>query len=687
MGDLSEKLQEKVLTRWCNHVLKDRNIRIAPNTLFSGVLDDGLILWNLVEVLANVSLPNITKKANFRIQKLSNIETSINYLSQQRLQLSGVNSEVILARNITFILRLLWTILLRYQVPSGKENYTQHSMQVYILSWLNSIGVAASNLTQDFQNGMKIYQIFDAFKPGMIDAQSLRTQPPMDIIELVMTTSENELGFPRIVEPSDFTTETPHPMVTILYLSFYMKKFITTTVDAAIKKKLSENTTGISVSVVKTANSSPTNSHGDESKVKPVVRRSSTGTKPSAVVSSSSHPSGARVIGASNRDGVVGRSFIIPVVATKGQKKLYECRVKSQMTGDEIPNISFEEALTGYELKFTPTDAGVYLAEIKLTDAQIKGSPVTVNVMTEEQYHTRASNSLSGGVVPRASSDTTKVRDYTQSINANSLNNGNSMPARNSNGANSTSNPSMKTEVHTATTKQPVISYTLAPKTVTATTSHHVAVNVSVGSNKTAPKNHNVVHNDDSESSSEAERHSRSRSNTPNYHSVAQEPKEHAKNQQATQQPTNTTTSDTIVVAKVDDTVYPKRTYSRVISPTDPPILYVNHPSKYPFQLKDVDASEVDCTFTDPAGDRIVDDIDIEPIIDKKNSDSIIDRFNLVFTPSMKGRYTCLFKSPDGSEIGKLEIDVIVKTPKAKIVQLNGDGESWLIQCCFQEEF
>eukprot|EP01125_Pyxidicula_operculata_P017674 TRINITY_DN622_c0_g2_i4.p1 TRINITY_DN622_c0_g2~~TRINITY_DN622_c0_g2_i4.p1 ORF type:complete len:245 (-),score=54.68 TRINITY_DN622_c0_g2_i4:1193-1927(-) len=244
------------------------------------------------------------------------------------------------------------------------------------------------------------------------------------------------------------------------------------------------------------------------------------------------------------------------------------------MTGDEIPNISFEEALTGYELKFTPTDAGVYLAEIKLTDAQIKGSPVTVNVMTEEQYHTRASNSLSGGVVPRASSDTTKVRDYTQSINANSLNNGNSMPARNSNGANSTSNPSMKTEVHTATTKQPVISYTLAPKTVTATTSH-----------------------------------------------------------------------------------------------------------------QNVDASEVDCTFTDPAGDRIVDDIDIEPIIDKKNSDSIIDRFNLVFTPSMKGRYTCLFKSPDGSEIGKLEIDVIVKTPKAKIVQLNGDGESWLIQCCFQEEF
>jgi len=48
--------QRKVFTRFINIYLKQRNIEMSEKEMFEGGLDDGIILWNITEILSGMNL-------------------------------------------------------------------------------------------------------------------------------------------------------------------------------------------------------------------------------------------------------------------------------------------------------------------------------------------------------------------------------------------------------------------------------------------------------------------------------------------------------------------------------------------------------------------------------------------------------------------------------------------------------
>lgn len=93
-----------MFTRWCNFRLLPRGVRINEGTLLNGSLDDGTVLWNLLEgrlpvlsyykilVVSGKSLPRCNM-ARYRIQKISNISTLLGFLAAEKVRLQGVSAE------------------------------------------------------------------------------------------------------------------------------------------------------------------------------------------------------------------------------------------------------------------------------------------------------------------------------------------------------------------------------------------------------------------------------------------------------------------------------------------------------------------------------------------------------------------------------------------------------------------
>jgi hypothetical protein len=87
------EIQEKVFTRWCNVHLAERNIQLAEKTLCTGSLDNGLILWNLLEIISSKKLVGVNKRGLGRIHNCNNILVSLNFLKAEGVKLVGIGAE------------------------------------------------------------------------------------------------------------------------------------------------------------------------------------------------------------------------------------------------------------------------------------------------------------------------------------------------------------------------------------------------------------------------------------------------------------------------------------------------------------------------------------------------------------------------------------------------------------------
>lgn len=109
--------QRKAFTGWCNGHLLERNFRINR---FEDDLADGVILWNLMEIISGKRLPRMESKTpKTRFQKLGNLNIVFKFLEQEKLYTVNIGSDDIHSGNTKLILGLIWTLILRYQIQKG----------------------------------------------------------------------------------------------------------------------------------------------------------------------------------------------------------------------------------------------------------------------------------------------------------------------------------------------------------------------------------------------------------------------------------------------------------------------------------------------------------------------------------------------------------------------------------------
>lgn len=84
----------QVFTRWANTHLDERDLAITG--LLDGSLEDGIMLWNLLEEISGKKLTKIDNNPKMRIHKINNLVTSIKFVEDEGIKLVGIGAESML---------------------------------------------------------------------------------------------------------------------------------------------------------------------------------------------------------------------------------------------------------------------------------------------------------------------------------------------------------------------------------------------------------------------------------------------------------------------------------------------------------------------------------------------------------------------------------------------------------------
>eukprot|EP00939_MAST-03C_sp_MAST-3C-sp1_P000375 g375.t1 len=222
------QVQKRAFLKWTNIQLRRAKMQI--DSLDTG-FKDGVALCTLCEVISGekIGKRGWTKRPKNNIQMLENITTALKFL-HTKLKLVGIGNRSIYEGNITLILGLLWTIILRFQVAeisiagiSGKKG---------LLLWAQkntkhrkADGVHVRNFHTSWKDGLGFCALIEKFRPDLMDFDSLDKTNAKECLEKAFTVAEKELGIPAVLDPEDLMVPRPDEKTVMLYVSELFKYF------------------------------------------------------------------------------------------------------------------------------------------------------------------------------------------------------------------------------------------------------------------------------------------------------------------------------------------------------------------------------------------------------------------------------------------------------------------------------
>ncbi|MFH4975130.1 hypothetical protein AB6A40_001839 [Gnathostoma spinigerum] len=224
-------IQEKTFTKWCNSFLSQARLEIT--NLFSD-LGDGILLMKLLEIISGEKLgkPN---RGKLRVQKVENLNKSLDFLKRKRIQLENIGAEDILDGNERLILGLIWTIILRFQIdtislPMDEETGERKYAKEALLLWCQRKtadypNVKVENFTTSWRNGLAFNALIHAHRPDLISFDSLSGQDPIGNLNNAFDIAEKKLEIPRLLDAEDVNVNHPDEKSIITYVSLFYHCF------------------------------------------------------------------------------------------------------------------------------------------------------------------------------------------------------------------------------------------------------------------------------------------------------------------------------------------------------------------------------------------------------------------------------------------------------------------------------
>uniref|UniRef100_A0A8C2XQU6 Spectrin, beta, erythrocytic n=1 Tax=Cyclopterus lumpus TaxID=8103 RepID=A0A8C2XQU6_CYCLU len=185
LADEREAVQQKTFTKWVNSILSRVGCRISDLYLD---LRDGRMLIKLLEALSGERLPKPTK-GRMRIHCLENVDKALQFLKEQRVHLENMGSHDIVDGNHRLILGLIWTMILRFQIPD---------------------------------HGMAFNALIHKHRPDLVDYGNLKGSNPTHNLQSAFNVAEQQLDVTKLLDPEDVFTENPDEKSIITYVvAFY----------------------------------------------------------------------------------------------------------------------------------------------------------------------------------------------------------------------------------------------------------------------------------------------------------------------------------------------------------------------------------------------------------------------------------------------------------------------------------
>ncbi|XP_074662524.1 spectrin beta chain-like isoform X4 [Tubulanus polymorphus] len=243
LADERETVQKKTFTKWVNSHLARVNCKI--NDLYVD-LRDGRMLMRLLEILSGERLPKPTK-GKMRIHCLENVEKSLDFLREMRVQMENMGCHDIVDGNSRLTLGLIWTIILRFQIQDitfeESDNSETKQAKDALLLWcqMKTAGYAnvnVRNFTTSWKDGLAFNALIHKHRPDLIPYEKLTKVNPLYNLETSFSTAEDKLGLTQLLDPEDVNVEHPDEKSIITYVVTYYHYFSKMKAESVHSKRI-----------------------------------------------------------------------------------------------------------------------------------------------------------------------------------------------------------------------------------------------------------------------------------------------------------------------------------------------------------------------------------------------------------------------------------------------------------------
>uniref|UniRef100_A0A0B7BBD2 Calponin-homology (CH) domain-containing protein n=2 Tax=Arion vulgaris TaxID=1028688 RepID=A0A0B7BBD2_9EUPU len=214
-------IQHKTFINWANEQLIQGN-RSVEN--LAQDLCDGVKLVALVESLQFKKIGKVYSKPTSKIQMLHNVSLALRAVADDNVKLVNIGTDDIVDGNLKLILGLLWHLIIRYQISSNKAKAPPKKL---MLQWFQNVlsGLAISNFTSHWSNGIALHALLDFCKPGL--SPNWRKLSPNDRIQncrQAIQLAKDHLSVPKVISAEDFCSPDLDELSAMTYLSYFIRK-------------------------------------------------------------------------------------------------------------------------------------------------------------------------------------------------------------------------------------------------------------------------------------------------------------------------------------------------------------------------------------------------------------------------------------------------------------------------------
>ncbi|XP_051501131.1 uncharacterized protein LOC127410110 isoform X2 [Myxocyprinus asiaticus] len=275
LQDKKEAVQERTFTKWINMHLKRCDPPLQVHDLFTDV-QDGKILMILLEELSGCNMLDRFRPFPHRIFRLNNISKVLNFLEDRNVSLINIDANDIADGNPSVVLRLIWNIIVYYQVkqvtgnlernfsstvsllslpcgsdssccssptPPGDDTFGsplaskgKRSSQNLkyrgtaiktLLSWTQNCtakyGVEIHDFGKSWRSGLAFLALVKSFCPEFVDIRKGLSSEPRLNMETAFTVAHEQLGIPPLLALDDIAVHSPDEQCVITYVAQFLE--------------------------------------------------------------------------------------------------------------------------------------------------------------------------------------------------------------------------------------------------------------------------------------------------------------------------------------------------------------------------------------------------------------------------------------------------------------------------------
>jgi hypothetical protein len=210
------QVQKKTFTRWCNTYLVQRRLQIDD---LSKDLESGINLLNLLEQISGKTVAtNYNKSPKMRVQKIENVNYSLNFLTKEGIKLVGIDGSNVVDGNTKLILGLIWIIILRFQIQVNEGNSARQELLDWVRSQIPEYNI--NNFGSDWQSGRAICALGEVIHPGQMNLPADFRNDPVYNCQMGLQKAHDNMKIPQLIDADDMANA-PDELAMMTYISYY----------------------------------------------------------------------------------------------------------------------------------------------------------------------------------------------------------------------------------------------------------------------------------------------------------------------------------------------------------------------------------------------------------------------------------------------------------------------------------